>query len=84
MIKAKEFEQYMESSGVVSDPEFGEIADLLILLPIMIEEEYEVRLVGVASMVYTTVDGCQLRLTHQVRTPNTPEGAEFIYYFGQA
>ncbi|BEU14590.1 hypothetical protein [Bacillus phage CM1] len=84
MIKAKEFEKYMESSEVVSDPEFGEIVDLLILLPIMVEEEYSAKRVDTISMVYTTVDGYQLRLTHQVRTPNTPEGAEFIYYFGQA
>ncbi|AMO25953.1 hypothetical protein Thu_157 [Bacillus phage Thurquoise] len=84
MIKAKAFEKYMESSGVVSDPEFGKIVDLLRTIPVLVENEFGGTNVATISTVYQTVDAEQLRLTYQVRTPKTPEGMEFTYYFGQA
>ncbi|AFQ96467.1 hypothetical protein [Bacillus phage vB_BceM_Bc431v3] len=84
MIKAKAFEKYMESSGDVSDPAFGKIVDLLRVLPVVSETECGSITVATVTTVYKTADEVPLRLTYLVRTPNTPEGRNFTYYFGQA
>lgn len=84
MIKAKAFEKWMETSGLVSDPEFGTITDLLSKLPIVDSGYIEGLLFGAETTVYVTADDQYLQLRYGVRTPNTPQGAEYTYYFGKA
>lgn len=84
MIKAEVFEKWMGTSGLVSDPEFGTITDMLRDLPIVDSGYNESNIFGVETTVYATADEQYLKLVYAVRTPNTPQGAEYTYYFGQA
>ncbi|QFP93300.1 UNVERIFIED_ORG: hypothetical protein Xoosp15_35 [Xanthomonas phage Xoo-sp15] len=84
MVKAEEFEQYMESSGLVSDPEFGTLTDLLSKLPVVDTDSTGGLIFASETSVYATTDGKYLRLTYQVRTPKTPKGMKYTYYFGEA
>ncbi|WPF70130.1 hypothetical protein BCVP_CDS0102 [Bacillus phage BC-VP] len=84
MIKAKAFEKWMETSGLVSDPEFGAITNLLSNLPVVDEGNTWGITHDTETTIYATADDQYLRLTYQVRTPKTPKGAQYSYYFGQA
>lgn len=84
MIKAKAFEKWMGTSGLVSDPEFGAITNLLSNLPVVDAGSTRGLTHDTETSVYATADEQYLRLTYQVRTPNTPKGAQYTYYFGEA
>jgi len=84
MIKAKAFEKWMDTSGLVSDPEFGKLTDLLSKLPVVDTGSSGGLIFASETTVYATADEQYLRLTYQVRTPKTPIGIKYTYYFGQA
>ncbi|ANY29358.1 hypothetical protein [Bacillus phage PK16] len=84
MIKAKAFEKWMETGGLVSDPEFGAVTNLLSNLPIVDTGYNESRIFGIETAVYVTADDQYLQLVYAVRTPNTPKGVDYTYYFGKA
>ncbi|AHN66623.1 hypothetical protein Bcp1_148 [Bacillus phage Bcp1] len=84
MIKAKAFEKWMGTSGYVSDPEFAAVTNLLSSLPVMEEKHYGGLIFASVKTVYATADEQYLQLIYQVRTPKTPKGMQYTYYFGEA
>ncbi|ALO79563.1 hypothetical protein HOBO_156 [Bacillus phage Hobo] len=84
MIKAKAFEKWIGTSGYVSDPEFDRLTELLSKLPVVDAGSSGGLIFASETMVYATADEQYLRLTYQVRTPKTPMGMKYTYYFGEA